>query len=330
MSSKYEEKMPKQVGTLIDLAQVKQGENVLILCDYPTSDIGRMLASQAHQMDAFPILTIIPPLKGHYAPVPDPIAAMAMRVDVIIAPLASNIAHSPLRTEVLNAGGRLMVLPGITEEILTSGLFDVDFHGARVKCEKMADLLGRAKVARATTAKGMDITMSLEGRDGQSQSGFAVKGVLAGPPQMEALCCPIEGTAEGRIVCDMSISGLPSELDFKDKLLSEPVEIIVHEGLAKEIKGGREARLLKEFLERTNDPTVYTIAELGVGMNPNMKFDGTVRDEAVVGSIHIAIGENWCFPGGSIKSSVHLDFVISDATLELDGTAVLKDGKLLI
>ena len=323
-------RMPKQAGTIIDLAQVKKGENVLILCDSTTSDIGKMLASQVHKLDAFPILTIIPPLKGHYAPVPEPIAAMAMRVDVIIAPLASNIAHSSLRTEVLNAGVRLMVLPGLNEKVLTSGLFDVDFHKARVKCEKMADLLGEAKVAKATTAKGTNITLSLEGREGQSQSGFAVKGVLAGPPQMEALCCPVEGTAEGRIVCDVSISGLPSKLDFKDKLLSEPVEIIVHKGLAKEIRGGREAKQLKEWLESMNDPTVYNIAELGVGMNPNMKFDGTVRDEAVVGGIHIALGENCCFPGGSLKSPVHLDFIISNVTLELDGTAVLKEGKLLI
>jgi len=66
-------------------------------------------------------------------------------------------------------------------------------------------------------------------------------------------------------------------------------------------------------------------------MNPNVKtFDGRVRDEAAVGSIHIGIGENWCFPGGSLKSSGHFDFVISNVTLELDGKATLKDGKLLI
>lgn len=332
MDKIFEETMiPEQARTIIDLAQVKKGEKVLILCDYTTSNIGKMLAAQVHQMDALPILTVIPPLKGHGAPVPDPIAEMGMRVDVIIAPMASNIAHCSLRTEALNSGVRFMVLPGINEEVLTSGLFDMDFHKARVKCEKMADLLGKAKVAKATTSKGTNITMSLEGREGQSQSGFAVKGVLAGPPSMEALCCPIEGTAEGRIVCDMSIMSLPPELDFKDKLLSEPVEIIVHEGTATEIKGGREARQFKEWLESLNDSTVYTIAELGVGMNPNIKtFNGTVTDESVVGSIHIGIGENWCFPGGSLKSPVHIDFMISNVTLELDGTPVLKEGKLLI
>jgi leucyl aminopeptidase (aminopeptidase T) len=256
---------------------------------------------------------------------------MGMNVDVIIAPMATNIAHSPLRTEALNSGVRVLVLVGINEEALASGLFDADFHELRVKCDKMADLLTGAKVARATTSRGTNITMSLEGREGQSQSGFAVKGVLAGPPSLEALCCPVEGTAEGSIICDVSLQGIPPELDFKGRLLSEPIELIVHEGFAREIRGGREARQFKELLESLNDPTVYTVAELGVGMNPNVKkFDGRVLDEAAVGSIHIGIGENWCFPGGSLKSSGHFDFIISNVTLELDGKAVLKDGKLLI
>ena len=323
--------MPKRASKIIDLAQVKKGEKVLILCDYTTAEIGKLLVSQVYQMDAVPLYTVIPPLPSDGIPVPEPVAAMAMQVDIIIAPMSVNIAHIPLRTEALNAGIRLLILPGITEEVLDSGLFDVDFNAARVKCDKMAELLGKAKTARVTTAKGTDITMSLEGREGQSQSGFAVKGVLAGPPSMEALCCPIEGTAEGKFVGDVCILGLPAHLDFRNKLLSEPVEITVREGMAREIKGGREARMYKEYLESLNDPTIYTIAELGVGMNPYIKtFDGSCLDEAVAGSIHIALGENWCFPGGSLKSSGHHDFIISDVTLELDNKVIIENGKQLL
>lgn len=329
MDKMYDEMMmPRRAYKIVDLAQVTKGEKVLILCDYTTASIGKLLVSQVYQMGALPIYTVIPPLESDGVPVPDPVAEMGMRVDVIIAPMSVNIAHTPLRTEALNAGIRMLLLVGISEESLASGLFDTDFHTARVKCDEMADLLGKAKVAKATTSKGTDITMSLEGREGQSQSGFAVKGVLSGPPNMEALCCPVEGTAEGKIVCDITALGLPPQLDFRNQLLSEPIEITVHQGMAKEIKGGREAKMLREFLESLNDPTVYTIAELGVGMNPSVKtFNGTCLDEAVVGGIHIAIGENWCFPGGSLKSSGHYDFVISNVTLELDGKAVIKNGK---
>jgi leucyl aminopeptidase (aminopeptidase T) len=329
----YDEMMMlKRAHTIVDLAQVQKSEKVLVLCDYTTATVGKMLVSQIYQMDALPILTIIPPRKSYAESVPQPVVEMAMNVDAIISPMATSWAHTPLRTEALKAGIRVMIIGGFTEEFLASGVYDVDFHELRPKCDQMADLLTKAKIAKATTAKGTDITMSLEGRKGQSLSGFAVKGVLAVPPGMEALCCPVEGIAEGKIVCEVCIRGLPPGLPFKDKLLSEPMEIVVHEGLVKDIKGGAEAKQFKEWLESLNDPTVYTIAELGVGMNPHIKkFDGSSRDEAVVGGIHVGIGENWCFPGGSIKSSAHCDFVISNnVTLELDGKAVLKEGKLLI
>ena len=333
MDKMYDEMMmPKRAHTIVDLAQVQKGEKVLVLCDYVTADIGKLLVAQIYQMDALPIYTVIPPPKLYAGSLPQPVVEMAMNVDAIISPMGtSNWAHTPLRTEALRAGIRVLIVPQMTEEFFASGVFDVDFHEIRAKCDQMADLLTKAKIAKATTSKGTDITMSLEGREGQSLSGFAVKGILACPPGSEALCCPVEGTAEGKFVCDVCIRGLTDGLTFKDKLLSEPMEIVVHEGLVKDIKGGTEAKQYKERLESLNDPTVYTIAELGVGMNPYIKeFVGSSRDEAVVGSIHIGIGENWCFPGGTLKSSGHGDFIISNVTLELDGKAVLKEGKLLI
>ena len=112
----------------------------------------------------------------------------------------------------------------------------------------------------------------------------------------------------------------------------QPMETTVHEGLIKDIKGGTEAKQFKGWLESLNDQTAYNIAELGVGMNPHIKkFDGSSRDEGVVGGIHIGIGENTCFPGGKVKSAYHNDFVLrNNVTLELDGKAVIKEGKQLI
>ncbi len=333
MDKMYDEMMmSKRVHTIVDLAQVQKGEKVLVLCDYTTATIGKMLVSQIYQMDALPILTIIPPRKSYAELLPQPVVEMAMSVDVIISPINKSWSHTPLRTEALNAGVRDLILGGLTEEVLASGVFDVDFHEFRPKCEQAAALLTKTKIAKATTEMGTDITMSLEGRKGVPLTGFSVKGIHASPPGTEALCCPVEGTAEGKIVCDDCVLGIPPELPFADKLLSEPMEIVVHEGLVKEIKGGAEAKQLKEWLESLNDPTVYNIAELGVGMNPHFKkFDGSSRDEAVVGGIHIGIGDNKCFPGGSVKSPVHCDFVLSNnVTLELDGKALLKEGKLLI
>jgi len=71
MSSMYDEILTqKRAHTIIDLAQVKKGDKVLLICDYTTAELGQLLASQAYNIDALPILTIIPILKGHSDSVP--------------------------------------------------------------------------------------------------------------------------------------------------------------------------------------------------------------------------------------------------------------------
>jgi len=330
MESMYDEVMTqKRAHTIIDLAQVKKGDKVLILCDFTTAEVGKLLAAQVYNINALPILTIVPVLKGHSDAAPKPVEAMAMQVDVIIAPMKYSIAHSPLRTEALKAGIRLMT-PTDTLDSLAKGFFDADYYEMRDRAIKMAGLLTKAKTARVTTAKGTDITMSLEGRTGVPLTGFCQKGILAAPPGMEGLCCPVEGTAEGKFVCDISVQGLPPELKICERLLEEPIEFIVSGGLVKDIKGGKEAKELKDYFKSMNDPTVYNIAELGIGMNSALKkYVGSMLDEAVLGGLHIGLGDNLCFPGGKVKSTGHFDPVMSSATLELDGKAVIKDGKHL-
>jgi leucyl aminopeptidase (aminopeptidase T) len=330
MANMYDEIMTqKRAHTLIDLAQVQKGDKVLILCDYTTAELGQWLASQVYNIGALPILTTVPVLKGHGDSAPKPVDAMAMNVDVIIAPMKYSIAHSPLRTEALKAGIRLMTPTDVLKN-LASGAFDADYYALREKTLKTAELLTKAKTARVTTAKGTDLTLSIEGREGVPLTGFCQKGRLAAPPGIEGLCCPVEGTAKGKFVSDVSVQGLPPELKIYEKLLEEPIEFVVGDGLVKEIKGGREAKELDAYLKSMKDSTVFNIAELGVGTNSALKaWDGTMLDEAMQGGLHIGLGDNVCFPGGKVESTGHFDPVMSSVTLELDGKTVIKDGKPL-
>jgi len=327
MKGMWEEMMmQKRAKTIIDLAKVEKGEKVLILCDFYTASLGKLLAAQAFQMDAVPLFTIIPPLKAHADPVPEPVFKMAMEVDAIIAPMMVSIGHTPLRYEALKRGIKLMVLGEVDEAYLTKGAFDVDFYELKPQIEKLAKLVTKAKTARVTNAKGTDITMNIEGRRAQPFTGFAEKGMLASPPCLEVNCAPVEGTAEGKIVADVSIEDLPSQLGFV--LLKEPVECTVSGGFVRDIKGGQEAKKLKEYLASLQDPNIYNIAELGLGMNPSAKADGTsLLDEGSQDNIHIAIGTNEYFPGGKIRAKGHYDLVMSFCTLELDGVPVIKEGK---
>lgn len=56
---------------------------------------------------------------------------------------------------------------------------------------------------------------------------------------------------------------------------------------------------------------------------------GNRRDCARIGTAHIAVGKNDDI-GGKISSPIHLDCLMSNAVVELDGQCVLRDGKLIL
>lgn len=313
--------MSKGAKVIVEvLSQVKEKERVLVLCDFNTVEIGKQIVSLVYQIGAIPFLTVIPPLKLHGEPLPDTITEMAKHVDVLIAPMTTNIAHTATRHEAQKCGVRVMVLPEADEALLSSEAFQVDFYALKPLIEKLAEFLSKAHTAVVTTEKGTNISMSLEGRNGRALHGFTNLVDISAGPCLESSIAPLEGTAEGLIVVDVSIPGLG--------LVNDPVKIMVHKGYATEITGGLEARRFRELLEAKNDPSIYNIAELGVGMNPNCQAVGSMLlDEGARGTIHIALGTN-AYIGGKVKSSGHYDVLFLNPTLKLDDVVVVKEGKL--
>lgn len=141
-------------------------------------------------------------------------------------------------------------------------------------------------------------------------------------PTIEANVSPLEGSANGTIVANASIPYIGIGV------LEEPVVCQVRDGKIISIEGGRQAQLLREDLEKKNDPNVYNIAEMGMGMNPNCYFCGfMLEDEGVEGSVHIGIGTSITL-GGTVKAACHYDLIMTGATVEADGVVLLKDGVL--
>jgi leucyl aminopeptidase (aminopeptidase T) len=76
------------------------------------------------------------------------------------------------------------------------------------------------------------------------------------------------------------------------------------------------------------------IAEFGIGTNDHAtRLDNILESEKILGTIHIALGDNSSF-GGKIKTPFHQDFVFLKPTVKLihkDGTknTILRSGRLL-
>ncbi len=62
---------------------------------------------------------------------------------------------------------------------------------------------------------------------------------------------------------------------------------------------------------------------------PQNLVEFLLEDEKVMGTIHIALGNNVSM-GGSVNVPLHLDGVVKKPTVWMDGKLLMKDGKLLV
>ena len=129
---------------------------------------------------------------------------------------------------------------------------------------------------------------------------------------------PLEGTSNGTYVIDACFAGIPH--------LNGPLTIQIKDGIATNING-KNAPELKAMLK---EETYGNLAEFGIGTNPKAKITGiTLEDEKVLGTIHIALGNSLSF-GGKVDVPLHVDGVMTQPTVYIDGKMIMDEGKLLI
>ncbi|RJS68437.1 hypothetical protein CW693_04485 [Candidatus Bathyarchaeota archaeon] len=86
-----------------------------------------------------------------------------------------------------------------------------------------------------------------------------------------------------------------------------------------------------ETLRRVNeslnmDEWSNVVGEFAFGINPKARFvEEFLEAEKILGTIHIAFGNNSDMPGGKNKSQNHMDFLVSKPTVKVFN----KDGSSL-
>lgn len=317
-------KLPSARKVVKTLGAVTPGMEVLILHDPYTAHNAEPLAIAATEAGASLSILQMTPGKHHGGALSPVVAAAMKACDLVIAPARQNIAHTQARRDAQAAGTKVIVLPEADgDDFFLAAGWEADFDALRPQIDALARALTDARIARVHSKLGTDITMSIEGRRGRSLNGFANTEDISAGYCLEASLAPVEGTAEGRIVVNASIPGVAL-------IETAPVEIVFEKGMAVSIEGGPEAKKFRDLLASFNDPNVYNLGELGVGMNPMCTLDGTMlSDESVYGGFQLALGTS-AYIGGTCKAAAHYDTVITDAVLELDGKAVFEGTRLLL
>jgi aminopeptidase len=197
-----------------------------------------------------------------------------------------------------------------------------DYEKMYEKGKKIADILRGAREVCITTDK-TDLKFSLVGRPVLIDDGIiSEEDVTIGDfgnnlPAGEVFCAPIEVSAEGRAVFDLAF--------YKGERITG-IDVVFDKGKVVSVSCEENETVFKEVLANAHGAK-DVIGEFGIGLNPEVTraVGYVITDEKLIGSIHIALGENRGF-GGENESSLHWDLVMMRPTVEVDGILVMEEG----
>ena len=304
-----------------DCMGLQKNENVLIVTDEPLRNIGYALWKAVRELGNEVLLVEILPRKSNGEEPPSEVAALMRVHDVVLCPTSKSLTHTDARRAASARGTRVATLPGVTEEIMIRCM-NADYHRIAERTFRLCEMLEKTKAIRVTAPRGTDITLPIEGRRAYASSGLFLKhGESGNLPTGEAYLAPVEGKSNGVVVVDGSMAMIG--------MVKQPIKIVVRDGYAEEITGGAEATRLIQLLQ-PHGKDARTVAEFGIGTNDKAILSGLIlEDEKVMGTIHIAFGDNKSM-GGSVRVASHLDGLIRKPTVWFDEQVIMKDGKFMV
>lgn len=245
-------------------------------------------------------------------------------VDVIIAMANNSTSHTRFRALANAAGARFASLPNFDPEMFFTSM-RVDWQLLAERTKRLADAVNTAAELTVQCPNGTSIRFDKRGRVAKGDDGLLTEpGSFGNLPAGEVYLAPLEGTSEGVMVIEYAPT----------RKLESPLELVVRDGAVVEIRGDEPYRMKLEnkFAESGRN---RNIAELGIGTNDRAtRPDNILEAEKILGTIHIALGDNSGF-GGTVSTPFHEDYVFYGPTLKAvmeDGSekVLLDGGKLLI
>ena len=293
-------------------------ERVVVVADEGTRALGDALRDAAKATGAEAVLATMTVREEHGQEPPDPVAAALAAADVFIAPTTKSLSHTRARKAATDAGARGATLPGVTEDMLAR-LMACDFPALQRRSLALAELLTNSDGAHITCPRGTDLTLDLSSRPGISDDGdLTAERAFGNLPCGEGFISPCGG--EGRMVTvSLAGIGLPQ---------GDPPVLTVRDGRLDDATEPEGEQLLAALHAAGELGT--NLAELGIGTNERARLTGNIlEDEKILGTVHVAFGASAGI-GGTVSVPVHLDCLIAEPTLDIDGTRVLEQGRFVL
>jgi len=209
------------------------------------------------------------------------------------------------------------------DEAMLTGAMGVDWQMMSQRIRAIVSRVKNSETIEISTPKGTSITFSRQGRKVHADTGLITEpGSFSNLPAGEVYLAPLEGTTQGLLVLEWAPT----------RKLNKPIYLSIEKGMVIKVEGDEEyVDYLKEkFFEKKEN---RNIAELGIGTNDRAsRPDNILEAEKILGTVHIALGDNSSF-GGEVRTSFHQDFVFFEPSVTLiskkgNRDLFMKDGKI--
>jgi aminopeptidase len=314
---------------------VSRGDRVLVFTDEPTLAIGNALALVAQETGAEvvlntlesigtrPLLDVPDSLWGFlddYKPTATFYAASGQKGEIRFRiPLIETLR------EKYNVRHGHMI--GVTPEIMTTGM-RADYHAVAQRTHEVYEIVKHAQQIRVTNPTGTDLTGTFD----HSRLKWVIwdglyhqQGRWGNLPEGETFTTPVN--AEGVITA--SIMG-----DFFSKkygLLKEPIRLEIKDCHLVACSHPDQA-MQQEFWEYLDGvENGRRIGEFAVGTNEFLgRLIGNLLQDEKFPGVHVAFGNPYAaYTGATYDSPVHVDVVMEQTSVWVDGQQIMADGRFI-
>ncbi len=315
------------------------GERVLIVCDDKKIEVGKAFANGSLALGLWTRMTILRTTKKWRTKIPEMLLEVftQQKPNLYVNLMRDTREETPFRIrtikmETRNRRSRLGHCPGVTIDMLTEGalaLSSQEHKTIQSHAGRLIQALSGVTEIQIRNPAGTNLTLSTEKREFFTDTMLDWKSMKwINLPTGEVIVAPVEDSLNGKLVCDMAIGGIGR--------VKTPVEVIARDGKAEKIVSKDENVLRKIRDTFETDDWSNIVGEFAFGINPRARFvDEFLEAEKILGTIHIAFGNNTDMPGGKNLSKNHIDLLIYKPTVKAkkgdrEIFTVLENGRFRI
>lgn len=298
------------------------GERIVIICDDERAEIGMAFAQGALLQGLWTKLALLPkPGKNEVRTEPSDYVRELITssdADIFINLLRGVAGETPFRIKIVKLETRLKKrlghCPGITMDMLTSGalaLTEEEYSRMQGFADKLMGILRGAKTVQLVDTGGTDLTFSVANRDFFTDTYVDWKTLKwMNLPVGEVIVGPIEDSMNGTLVSRGAVGGIGR--------IKGNVTITVKNGKAKSVQHANKKVLDSIKRALATDRMSSFVGEFAFGLNPHASLVNEFLEiEKIMGTVHIAFGNNIDYPGGKNNSKNHMDFLMTKPTVDV-------------